>query len=86
MEQVVTPEAALEQLHKAIVDHAEAIGIKQGNELLNQFIVVAHWEAIEHDGTSRYTTQWHQNEVPTHIGVGLCRMGEHLITHGSSAG
>jgi len=73
----VTPEEATEQLRSAIIDHAVAHGIADpAVELLDQFAIVAHWQAVEADDRARYTTQFHANTIPSHVAIGLFRSGE----------
>lgn len=69
------------QLRKAIQDHAKAWGICDEDELLSSWVIVAHWQKVEANGLSNYTTQFDGNQMPTHVSVGLLHTGIHLITH-----
>lgn len=75
----MTPEEATENLYRAIIDHAVAHGdTDPGEEMLDDFAIVAHWQKVTHDGTSNYTTHFRTRNVPLHIAVGLFRAGEML--------
>lgn len=71
----MTPSEADELLAEAIRQHAHAYDLSPPDELLSDFGVVAHWQAINDDGNDRYTTHFHRNGVPGHIARGLFLTG-----------
>lgn len=72
----MTPDQATEQLSKAIVDHAAAHGLTDGDELLSEWAVVSNWQPIISDGASRYLTQFPGAEsTPFHVAVGMLQAG-----------
>ena len=75
----MTYDEAESNLRKAIEDHARAVGIANDDELLSTFAVIAHWQKVEADGHSRYTTTFDGGTVPTHVAVGLFATGQHLV-------
>jgi hypothetical protein len=75
----VTREDADTALAQAIRDHAEAYGIAEDGDMLNEYGVVAHWQAVTDDGQSRYTTHFARPTVPTHVAVGLFSVAVDLV-------
>jgi len=74
----MTRDEADTMLRSAIEQHAQAFGLSRDDELLNEYGVIAHWQAAVADGSSRYTTHFHQPTVPNHIAVGLFVAGQRL--------
>lgn len=66
-------------LRQAIIDHAEAYGIGFPGAMLSAYGVVAHWQSIEDDDRSRYTTHFDRPTVPTHQALGLFHAGIHCV-------
>lgn len=79
---MLSKQEADNRLRQAIIDQAEAYGLREDSEMLNEFSVISHWVAVEDDGKSRYTTTYHHPSVPDHTAIGLLEMGLALIrTH-----
>lgn len=74
----MTRDEAEMALRQAIVDHAEANGLAHDDEMLCEFVVIAHWAPVEADDSSRYTTHLSRNTLPNHVAIGLFRTGERL--------
>jgi hypothetical protein len=70
-----------QDLRQAIINHAIAYEITDvDDELLSEYAVVAHWQKIEADGNSRYTTHYHTPTIPNHVAVGLFQVAkEHML-------
>ena len=79
----MTYDEADRALWKAVLDHAAAYGLADDAEMLSDFAVVAHWQPVVEDGTSRYTTQFARSPTPTHVAAGLFATGERLVLEGS---
>ena len=76
----MTPEQATEQLSKAIIDHAAAFGMTDGDELLSEWAIVSNWQPVQFDGASRYLTQFPAHEAtPFHVAVGMFEVGAQLV-------
>jgi hypothetical protein len=76
----LTKHEADEQLSKAIRDHADAYAITpEGEVLLSDFAVIAHWQNVEGDGKSKYTTHYASDYVPAHVAYGLFYVGIDLL-------
>ncbi len=78
----MTRDEADSLLRKALIEHARAYGLLESDELLSDYAVVAHWQRVEDDDRSRYTTVYSRPQVPTHVAVGLFRTGERLADGG----
>lgn len=63
------------ELRAAILRHADAYDLSADDEMLSSFALVAHWQKVEADDRSRYTTHFHSPSVPTHIAIGLFTVG-----------
>ena len=74
----MTRDEADEALRKAILDHAEAYEITDGDLMLSEYAVVGSWQPVEANGRTFYTTQFDRPNVPTHIAVGLFNVGASL--------
>lgn len=70
-----------DDLRQAIINHALAyeMVVSPATELLNEYAVVAHWQRLEGDGTSTYTTHYHQSPCPHHTAIGLFTTGADLV-------
>jgi hypothetical protein len=77
----MTPDEATEALARAIADHAIATGqADPEDEMLNHFVVIAHWQPIEDTpGEDHYSMASHSENTPSHVLTGLLRVGEQSI-------
>ena len=76
----LSPEQATEALHRAIIDHARAYDLTDGDELLSDWAIVSTWQPVEADGCSRYLTHFERHEhTPFHIALGLFEAGSQLV-------
>lgn len=76
--------AADEALRVALIAHAEAYDIvpDDGAALLSDFAVVAAWARANPDDETTYTTHYSADKVPSHIVVGLFRVGMAITIDG----
>ena len=75
-------DAADNALAKALADHAEAHDLFPGDleeHMLNTWACIVHWQKIDADGTSTYTTHTPGNNTPTHVAAGLHGVAIDLI-------
>lgn len=65
-------EEADEALRKALHDHAEAWEVLPSgvDYILNDYACIVHWQRVDSDGTSMYTTQ-QPGTPPAHHPIGL---------------
>lgn len=68
----MTRDEADERLAQAIRDHAIAYDMTNvDDEMLASYAVIAHWQPIEADESSRYTIAYDRPYVPDHVARGL---------------
>lgn len=71
----MTRAEADEHLAQAIRAHAAAYDLSRDDELLSDYVVVAHWQRIQTDDRSRYSVHLPRPETPSHVVVGLLYAG-----------
>jgi hypothetical protein len=72
--------AADETLRAAVIAHARAYDIGgRDDELLSDYVVVAHWQEVTDQGRSRYTIQYSTASIAAHIAFGLLTIGNELL-------
>ena len=83
MAEELTKEQADVLLRDALIAHANAYDLVRSGELLDQYAVICAWTPpIGERGTHNYTTCFHQENVPTHVALGLFDLGSTLVTEG----
>lgn len=78
----MTRDEADAALAQAIRDHARAYELGEADEMLDDFAVIAHWQRVEADGDSPYTTHYTRSPMPTHVAVGLFSVGADIASTG----
>lgn len=77
----MTKDEADAALRQAIIDHTDAHDVGFDDVLLSSFAIVAHWQPLDGDDQSRYTTHFDRPMVPTHQALGMFHAGIRCIAY-----